>query len=236
MWIDTKQLNEDLCPEDVANLAGIPIKKKGKQTFILCPNHNDHHFGNAYLTKNGFKCHACNVYMNSISMYMTATGEPFLQAIKNLGNLVGGLKPYQLSNQQVEEKEAIRSKLPSLDERDLLGLNPTKNFDKEYYPINAFPISPNERNMKHVVSEEEEFLILDENKRQNLNILYQEDFPAYCYLIVTKGLEKIDIINSLLPLFSGKDSFSVNMTYILQKKKKQIYKILEKTICLKADV
>ena len=63
-----------------------------------------------------------------------------------------------------------------------------------------------------------------------LNELFRNDYPAYCWLIFTKGIEQIDKIDELLRIFTGNDSLSGTFRTVLKTRRRKLYKIIEKCI------
>lgn len=50
----------------------IPMRAHGGYTWILCPKHDDHHFGSCYIDKNdnGYYCYVCKEHVNKWDMVM----------------------------------------------------------------------------------------------------------------------------------------------------------------------
>lgn len=62
-------------------------KQRGKWTDIRCPFHDDRHIGNAGFNEvlNTFKCQACGVAGNSVTLVMKALGRSERDAVEWLG-------------------------------------------------------------------------------------------------------------------------------------------------------
>lgn len=231
--IDTKSFNADLDSEEVASLAGIPLQKKGKYTWIICPFHDDRHFGSAFLTPYGCTCKACGKNADKISMYMQATGKSFLNTINDLSVLVGDVSSYSIDTTQFQTDN--HHYLVTPEDKKLLGLaNPS--YLKRYYPVNFFSLKPKEKSFKNVIyrGDEviEEYIIsnAEAEKGNMLNELFRNDYPAYCWLIFTKGIEQIDKIDELLRIFIGNDSLSGTFRTVLKTRRRKLYKIIERCI------
>ncbi|MBQ8895449.1 MAG: hypothetical protein IJY88_01485 [Clostridia bacterium] len=76
----TQQIRDIAKPKDVAALLGIPMKPMGKNTSILCPIHDDKHYGSCYLTHKGFKCFSCQAEGSVFDMVMAVNQCDFYAA------------------------------------------------------------------------------------------------------------------------------------------------------------
>lgn len=94
--MDIRQLMEEANAKTVAEFLGMRIVKRGKYDFIQCPGHeqrlgkSDHRIGNAVLSKNGYKCFACNTFVPTINMVMEYTDCDKKEAYRMIANAMGG--------------------------------------------------------------------------------------------------------------------------------------------------
>lgn len=70
---------DEIDPETVCEEYGIEIKKRGSKIQILCPFHDDTHFGSAVLTRHGMHCFACGESHNIVEMIAQANNMPYIE-------------------------------------------------------------------------------------------------------------------------------------------------------------
>lgn len=80
-----QHIKDVLEPEEVADLLGLEYQN-GK---ILCPFHNDTHFGSAYLNKGYFHCFACGESGDYIVLVQKLKNCSFIDAVKTLAEAAG---------------------------------------------------------------------------------------------------------------------------------------------------
>ena len=90
MGYDVKRICDDVAPEVIAIALGIETKRYGKRVSILCPEHNDTHFGSCYLTERGFKCFACGASGDSVRLVQVVQGCSFVDACQFIVDAAGG--------------------------------------------------------------------------------------------------------------------------------------------------
>lgn len=51
---------------------GIPFQRRNGKTYLICPGHDDQHFGSCYIDKkdNGYYCYACNEHVQKWDMLL----------------------------------------------------------------------------------------------------------------------------------------------------------------------
>jgi len=61
---------------DILEAFDVPHKTKRGRTYILCPGHDDRHFGSCYVDKNdnGYYCYVCGRHVNKWNMVLTLNG------------------------------------------------------------------------------------------------------------------------------------------------------------------
>ena len=258
MSMDFSRLVEESDPFLVASSIGMEIRKKSSKNLIYCPGHlaelghEDRNMGNAWLTEHGYYCSACGKSKSIICMVQEFKNISFFDAACLIADLNGGVDLYKTesTNDYRNEKEkedadrfyekhyGIKSQRQILhtpvDYKVLneIGLGNNRNDSKCFYPILSYGYKPVEKTLKYACLKngnwKYDYIVNDSEKTMSLNVLCNEDFEAYVYLVITKSLERIDAINNILKVLNGADEFSANLTYILKKKKRMINKALDK--------
>lgn len=85
---------------------------------VLCPGHDDHHFGSCYITANGCRCYVCNKEYDVIDMVRLHLQIGFGQALKTVAEYCGGLEHFQQSSNE----SGPTSRLISRTDMDLIGI------------------------------------------------------------------------------------------------------------------
>lgn len=82
----------------VAEEIGIDIEYRGKEKLILCPCHNDRHFGSCFLTDYGFRCYSCNHRGDIFDLVSHYKNVSFHDAVRIVANICGGEEQFMLSD------------------------------------------------------------------------------------------------------------------------------------------
>ena len=145
----------------VARALGLKLNKAGKTYQLLCPGHIDRYgkpdrsFGNAWITKHGYYCAACNTAVNTVNMVIEASGLSYKEALEFVAELNGG-KEYYIDEEKTKEfsrpasysenKKETSSKLSDMPkciswrEMKILGFSPL--YDNFKYPLASFENNP----------------------------------------------------------------------------------------------
>ncbi len=75
--------------ETVAEYLGLKLKKQGRKSMILCPCHNDQHFGSCFLTDNRFYCYSCNSGGDVIQLVQIIKNISFFDACQFIAEIYG---------------------------------------------------------------------------------------------------------------------------------------------------
>ncbi|MBQ7818633.1 MAG: hypothetical protein IJ341_02930 [Bacteroidales bacterium] len=113
MKYNVSAIKEIVDIETVCEWLNIPIKYEHKNTYILCPAHNDKNFGSCYLKENNrFVCYSCGTEGDVIDLVEYAKHCDFTEACNYLAKCLGG---------EIEwDKSHFRKKV--LDEESLITL------------------------------------------------------------------------------------------------------------------
>lgn len=178
-------------PETVAECLGIDTKRRGKNISILCPCHDDRHYGSCYLTEKGFKCYACGASGDVIALAQHARNCSFIDACEYVGDIYG-------IKTDTTTPAPKRKKLLDGKYLRLIGLAPKNEkvyVDKAIYdaPIDPdFPLKNGQRLKWIPASSENEpdHYVLQEVATANpLRDLLETDETEYHALICRKASE-----------------------------------------------
>ena len=88
---DFERIKECVNMEDICDMLGIEKRRIGNLTSILCPFHDDQHFGNAFIMKNNRKiiCYACGKTADIFDLYMYQTGLTLQEAAAEISEKFG---------------------------------------------------------------------------------------------------------------------------------------------------
>jgi hypothetical protein len=117
--IDKRRLIEDADAFLVAEALGIEMRRKGNKISILCPSHDDRHFGNCVLDERGYKCFACGDRGDVIDLVMKTLNAGFVDACEVVAETCGGAEHYMSGKTPSKRDGAITKK-----EAALIGLDP----------------------------------------------------------------------------------------------------------------
>lgn len=85
---------------------------------VLCPGHDDHHFGSCYITANGCRCYVCDKEYDVIDMVRLHLQIGFGQALKTVAEYCGGMERFQ----QAGNENGLAGRLISRSDMDLIGI------------------------------------------------------------------------------------------------------------------
>lgn len=187
MRIDKDALLAEANCIDVAKYIGMNVVHKGANDFILCPGHEqrlgkkDNKLGNCVLYPEGYICYACDPHHihNCIDMVMEYLNCSFMDALKTIAEIYGGLKTY--------ETNAPREKLPlSPEDLKLIGL---KTSGKLFMPENGSfsHFEPEEGYYLEKVGKE--YLSVKTPSSFSLLNLKKENEKEFAFLISSKARE-----------------------------------------------
>ena len=107
--MDIKKLMEDADALTIARYLGMQIVQKGRYYYIHCPGHihrlgkADEHIGNCILTKHGYKCFACGVYVSLPNMVMEYLECDRREAYHIIAEAMGGEALYSSDDEDVKK-------------------------------------------------------------------------------------------------------------------------------------
>ena len=105
----------------VAEEIGIDIEYRGKEKLILCPCHNDRHFGSCFLTDYGFRCYSCNHRGDIFDLVSRYKNVSFHDAVRIVANICGGEEQFMLGDDGTSSG-ATDTRFISKQEQRLIGI------------------------------------------------------------------------------------------------------------------
>lgn len=97
------RLLEDCDAEYICESVGVEIRQKGNATEVLCPFHDDRHFGNARIRGKGIYCFACARQYSVFDIVMKNMGMSYFEAYKYVAEHTG-----DISNYMAKSKKKVR--------------------------------------------------------------------------------------------------------------------------------
>ena len=187
-------IKEQVSILDAVEALGIPTRKKGRRISILCPCHDDRHFGSCFLYNNRFHCYACNEQGDVIDLVQKKLGLDFQDTLNWFSDNFNGCFEYSEENlkkiKKVSRKKAFIEEL-MLDDEALMKIGlinkPVKVIKKQtdykYNDLRAGETLNTDNNGNVFVLST---VIKDPFRR-----LFIEDFPMYKYIVNNAIKQKI---------------------------------------------
>lgn len=93
---------------DIVESFAVPYKKRNGKTYLLCPGHDDKHFGSCYIDKNdnGYYCYACGEHVQKWDMVLKLNGNKKSEAAEWFFR-TAGMSPVA-ENKEDPYKKAVR--------------------------------------------------------------------------------------------------------------------------------
>lgn len=216
-----KQIKEDLTCIDAAESLGVKIQKKGNSYLILCPSHNDKHFGSCFCYEKKWKCFACGAGGDVFSLIHEVTGYTNSELFKEAAKLTGNPDKYLEGEEKQIEYDRKRSDFPLTDEElSLLGLK--KSFIVN--DVKNIGFADEETHLKSMGHEEingMDYSLYGDFKSFSLIDIYDEDKEFVKELFKSKALEKEEMINKMLSCnYSVLPNMDAELIYLLKNELK----------------
>lgn len=223
---DKEELLDMIDINDVVDYLGIERDRKNAKG-ILCPGHNDTHFGNCFINKNNKSCYcyACGKSFDAIDL-LTNQGFSFYDALIKLSELTGTIEKYNA------KKSKTNSCFLSSAEWKMLGVSKRKNI----LPIKTLCEKPKKEKLwEYVETSNHCYYIVLKKMKNPIEELKKEDFYLYKQIIVNKCEERIQQIKQKLNNMSFATSFlndiaDKNLIVFLQQESQNEYKCLQKQL------
>lgn len=167
--------------DDVISYCGIPFQNRSGRKSILCPFHNDTHFGSCVVNtfRNNCHCFVCDKSFDSIELIRQVNGVDFSDAVKTLADMIG----YPLEEKKYKKTKGI---FLTRHELELLNLTPTPQENAAIIGVSNIP----EDNMLHknprFKSVHGEYFRTDGNAKITVNQFLKEDPDAAKQMLYEK--------------------------------------------------
>lgn len=214
-----ENIKEDLSCIEAAEALGIKIKKRGKENSILCPVHNDRHFGSCFVSDKRWNCYACGAGGDVFSLIEAVTGCSKKESFEEAAKLTGRADSYKKDSNEDIILRKKKDEFPlTSEELSLIGL------EKSYTVKNVKNISFNENestSLKKIDLEYDDenhvsYYLYGTKEKQTIYDLFDEDKESVKYIIALKTMELQVKIEALL---------SCNFSQFLPLKPEDVYAI-----------
>lgn len=219
MDVTVSVLKEIIDVEFVAMSLGIPMKRVGSKIQIICPSHNDKHFGSCYLTNTGYRCYSCGAKGDVIELVMAANKCGFKEACLYLADLQGvTLNMHNPSN-------AAYRQILDADSLELIGLAPLRGSvvyeitgilsedeyaDSEIEADRVRWIPYTQEQLKEAAIGNGYYIVERAVIKNPLIQLWQQDVSTYNELVHDKAVETKEKYCSLLSTIQNSSSKTVS--------------------------
>lgn len=108
----------------VAEQVGIQTRnEKSTRPQIICPAHNDTHFGSAFLNveRNTFHCYSCGAKGDVFSLVQAALDVSFKEAAEIVADICGGSEHFQIDECEQQKQKYTHLMIPK-NEQTLIGI------------------------------------------------------------------------------------------------------------------
>lgn len=180
---------------EVANFLGIPLKKVGGLWSILCPLHDDNHYGSCMIQKNntGAICYVCHEKIKPLRLLMNC-GYKYYDSLCILAQLNGNSFQYEQTgkSESIKEEKKQKKAAPKYkynwQETCFLGLAPqVRNIDVKY----TFDEITDGEFYKEMQSDNNMLYVQTTTGGNPLRMLELEDPEAFAFIMQQKAKEKM---------------------------------------------
>lgn len=187
---DIKRLAEDADVETVVDYLGLDTRRMGRKISILCPCHNDRHFGSCYLTQKGYYCFACHAKGSVFDLVKNVEQISFHDAIKAVANMCGGEERYRLQDTKRKDDKPhyyldkdIMSLVDLTDERVVESpANMYQRFElDDCYGFDWYPSDKDDDGY---------YVSMETVMKRPLQALADEEPDVYHWLLINKAWER----------------------------------------------
>ncbi len=120
-----QKLLDDCDAEYICDLVGVEMRTKGTVTEVLCPFHDDQHFGNARIRGKGIYCFACSRHYSVFDIVMKQRGVSYFDAFKFVAENTGDLSNYMVKGSKKKIRPEDQFPL-NKEEMEFIGLSDGK--------------------------------------------------------------------------------------------------------------
>lgn len=210
--LDKEAIKEAADIQIVAEEIGIPMSMRGRKPMILCPCHDDEHFGSCFLNleKNTFKCYSCGAHGDVFRLVQAALNVSFEESQEIVADTCGGSRQFELNGDEEKRLYEMRELMIPRADQDFIGLSNEPVYADIAYCSDADDLDDYDKpNAVEVVNEDMHVVGYRVRKRATSNPLYdlmQSDKEMYrrliddfCQRTVEKYQRVIDALNAPFP-------------------------------------
>lgn len=207
--LDKEAIKEAADIQIVAEEIGIPISMRGRKPMILCPCHDDVHFGSCFLNldKNTFKCYSCGAHGDVFRLVQASLNVGFEEAQYIVADTCGGSKQFELNGDEEKRLYEMRELMIPRADQDFIGLNNESVYQDVAYYDDADDLEDSDKpNAVEDVGDDMQIIGYRVRKRVTSNPLYdlmQNDKETYrgliddfCQRTIEKYQHVIDALNA----------------------------------------
>ena len=209
VFYDEQRILDEVSALDVVNYLGIKHIRKGSRYSILCPDHDDRHFGSCIITPKGYHCFVCNETKSITNLVMAELNCDKREALGVIADSLGNREDYIKSKSKDWKKEKIE-KLPlTWEELKFIGIS---NNGTLKCIVNAGDKKPDELDKSQYLTEEKvqvndycytEYQTFIRKSSYSLLDLKKEDPELFMDMLKEKAKEKRNICELVLKMFQN---------------------------------
>lgn len=205
---DLERLSADIDGTMIADALGIEVQQKGNVQSILCPCHNDKHFGSCILYDHDFYCFACGAHGSLYDLISAVIGCSKHEAFGIAADIAGGRLQYTLAHSDNADDDCIGIKMPSSKDAAFIGIH-----SGPVYAVRQFTDPGLEREEGHIYtkaslsdagpqgsSDKTAYVPIDYLKTDSIRVinnplrdLFRNDPDTAADLVVSKAIETRDM-------------------------------------------
>ncbi len=193
---DINKLKSDLSCIDVASECGLKIKKKGNNRYqMLCPAHNDKHFGSCYVYDKKWTCYACGAGGDVFDLITCIEGCDSKDSYRLAAAHTYNPNAYLLNDSSIYEEKERLLKFPIKDS-DLKLLRLRKS--GYIYDITSAGYEETSNTIDCEENDCGKIYLYGNKIKVSLYELWESDPEAFAYIIKGKCLEALDRIKLVI--------------------------------------
>lgn len=213
---DERAILDEVSALEVAMDLGIKMQKRGKNYSVLCPFHNDGHFGSAVLTNKGMHCFVCNETWSITEYIMEEENISKMDALKIMGDVAGGAEKFVIKKNKNDKIKKNPNLFP-LNSKQLerLGINMDGEM-KSAINVSFEEISNQDVYSGKIYNKQtqlNEYLIIPKRQRYSIKDFYQEDKETCLEMLREKADEKLNYCKDMILFFNQSSNIeAIEMT------------------------
>lgn len=179
---------------DIEDDSAISLDSR-RRISVLCPGHDDHHYGSAFLMKDGCRCFVCNKTYDVFDMVRLQLNVGFEEAVGIVADICGGRERFFTAE---ASPSSYMPRVIGNKDQKLIGI-----YDKPIYTVHsivpAYAAPPIEKGFRHdwypgdPTTDEEDYVVIEECVCKNpLQELCMQDPDEYRRLIRDKAGESLE--------------------------------------------